>query len=665
MEALLIVESPNKAKKIAGFLPGFTVLATVGHFRDLPKQAMGVEPPEFRPQYVVSEGKAGIIKRIKSAAAQADAIYIGTDLDREGEAIAWHVESLLNKAEKARAKRVRYGEVTAAAIKRAIREATAIDYALVAAQEARRVIDRLVGYTVSPALSDRLQLKGLSAGRVQSVALKLMVEREQHREGFKPVDHYAVVLSLVHDGQAFSAVWDFSGHLKDGETLLRDKALAEAVAARNSQGEVVVSTLERQEKPVAPPKPLITATYMQGCSKRFRLSAKKAMQIAQALFEAGLITYHRTDSPAMDPDFARVVRQFALDASLPVPEQPPAYQAKAGAQEAHEGIRVTDITLDKPPELDAAALQVYRWLRYHTLASQLAPGRDAHTVATLLSPHLDRFVARGVRVLEPGWRAIKDHPNLGMAGFVPGEQPAGGKGDDGDKQDKDAAAPNAQLPPLMEEQAVAVTGAAVQAKQTRPKPRFTQSTMIKELERCGVGRPSTYASIIETLLYRRYIDEHRQQLIPTGRGRVVCAALDGAFAFMDVAYTAGVEAELDAVASRRRNYVEVVAAVHAGLARETGAFAGVVEGKLDATLRESLAALRAAEAAPGGKGGTPRGGKRKPQACKQGDPCPKCGKGKVTYRVIQTGKNQGKEMYGCSQYRKTPHCDFFRWGDNG
>ena len=656
MSELLIVESPNKAKKIAAMFPHWQVLATVGHIRELPRKEMGVEAPEFRPHYEIIANKSKIVGRLRQAARQASTIYIATDLDREGEAIGWHVLQILGKKLARQARRVRYSEVSRRAIRKAIEECGELDMDLVRAQEARRVIDRLVGYTVSPALYRQLGYRGLSAGRVQSIALKLICQREREILQFVAVEHYGVRIEVFDDGENFHAHWDFRtpgdqlGSDQAGEgrpALMLDRALAEAVAARARR--VTAGPAQVELRNIAPPPPLITSELIQQASKLYRMSAKTVMTAAQHLFEEGLITYHRTDSPAMEPDFAEVVRTWAQANHLPIPEERVSHAAKRGAQEAHEGIRVTAIenyhtNFSRNSDEDT----LYQLIWFRTLASQLAAGTDEHRTQVFHNQggegewH-DRFVAKATRIAELGWREAVDLADVktGVKTTLSGEE-------------------NRPLPEIPEQSNLPVVQADVLTRQTRPPARFTEATLVAKMESLGVGRPSTYASIIETILTRDHVRREKQHLLPTPLGGLIFLVLDDQYRFMSFKYTAEMEAAIDEIARAKRRYLSLVSETWELLKREVDQFAQRDTAPLIAQAGELFgsAGLPAVERPRPGGGNAQ--GQTKADAPKHqaGAACPSCNKGILQKRFFKSGKNEGKPFLGCSKF---PTCRYFQW----
>ena len=628
---LLIVESPSKAKKIATFLKGFEVVATVGHIRELPQKDIGVEPPNFIPDYQVIAGKSHVVGRLRKAAEKAETIYIGTDLDREGEAIAWHVCQILGKKLTRKSKRVRYSEISKAAITNAIEKADQVNLDLVRAQEARRVIDRLVGYMVSPTLYQALKRKGVSAGRVQSVALKLLCLRDREIGKFKSKKHFGVRAFLSVSDQAFHADWVFKKHLGSNETLMLDKGLAERVVERTRD----LIAHERDIKPVnAPaPTPLITSELLKKASELYGLSAKQCMSAAQSLFEAGLITYHRTDSPEIAPEFVETIRAQAKLLNMAVPEKAPTYKSKEGAQEAHECIRVTSMDQRQPSFQEGSdEFKVYQYIWFRTLASQLCPGMDESIKQSFIneqSPDKDLFIASSRQIKSLGWRdAAKLIPTKVM--------PERKKDEGGTSQTLPSVEPGSKLP---------AQEAKLMVKETKPPKQYTESTLITKLEEAGVGRPSTYASIIETLLSRGYVKRAKKNLVPTDLGHLIFDLLNDQFAFMSTDYTADIEDDIDCIAEGDAQYADIVSETYQQLVKETTRFAERDVTDIISKHNYTPATKEAPNRAPSPDG-------------EAGDKCPTCKKGSLLKRFIKNGKNEGKPFLGCTSY---PQCNYFKW----
>lgn len=545
---LLIVESPGKVKKIQEFLGAdFQVMASVGHVRDLPTKETGVAPPDFKPKYVPTDRGKQVLAKLAAAAKNAETVYLATDPDREGEAIAWHLADALKLKG---AKRVTYSEITERAVKAAIDQPRDVDMALVCAQEGRRVLDRLVGFKVSPEIS-RVAGGQLSAGRVQSPALRLVVDREAAIEAFKSTTHYGVELTFealdnVTDG--WKASWNSKDWLEDGQEYFLDQQVAERIAGLRN---LTVAKYEESESRQAPPSPFTTSSLQQAASNTLKFSPKRTMELAQKLYESSHITYIRTDSPNLSEEAVNDIRDLASKNDWPVLPKPRVWKAKEGAQESHEAIRPTHIEIEEAgSNEDEKAL--YRLIRLRALASLLVDAIYAVTSATLEGEIDGRkviFEARGRRLTSPGWRVLLS-----------------------DDSSETEAEPLSNMPKLREgSQAVAVSG-EVLTKKTRPQARFTEASLVNELEKLGIGRPSTYAAILENIASRGYVKLEKRQFVPTELGRTIIKTLSGRFAFLDFQFTRRLEEKLDEVAEGRADYLNVVREAFELLEKEAAAF---------------------------------------------------------------------------------------------
>lgn len=545
---LFIVESPGKVKKIQGYLgSGFRVMASIGHVRDLPLGEMGVEPPVFKPKYVPTKRGKDVLKKLTEAAKAASNVYLATDPDREGEAIAWHIKEALKLK---KYERITYQEITEEAVKRALAAPRELNMKLVGAQETRRVLDRLVGYMVSPALSDRLSTPRLSAGRVQSPALRLVVEREREIRDFKVTTHYGVEMLVEGKDGVWKAVWlPKHGWLPKGQEYVLDEAIARKVA-----GQRLLSVLDCRESvsKIAPPAPFITSTLQQAASSALKLSPKTTMSLAQRLYEQGHITYMRTDSPNLSDEAIASIRKWATEHGFSVPQSPRVWKNKAGAQEAHEAIRPTHVELETAGETeDEKAL--YRLIRLRAIASQLEEALYDVRIVTLESDvegRKARFEAKGRTLKRAGWKALVAE-------------------DQAEEAEPEADNP---VPKLQAGERVAAKEGKVLEKKTKPPARYTEAALIKELERQGIGRPSTYAAILENILSRHYVRIEKRFLFPESLGELVVDAMAGRFAFLDYGYTRRIEEDLDLIAEGAKRYQAVVTAAHAQLAGELNGF---------------------------------------------------------------------------------------------
>jgi len=515
---LLIVESPTKAKKIKSILgTGYAVSASFGHIRDLPTHAMGIEHGSWKIKYELTDKGKKAYSELKKLAANANKIYLATDPDREGEAIAWHLAVML-KIPLDKALRVKYNEITKSAILKALSSATSIDMNLVRAQEARRALDRLVGYTVSPTLSRSVGEK-LSAGRVQSVAVRLIVDRYNENQTFVSVDYYGA--ELIFDG--FKADWDSKPYLKSGESYNFDRSLAEQAAAvdRVTVTEIISKTRTKKQSP-----PFTTSTLQQTASKQLGFSIEDTMKLAQELFENSCITYHRTDSVILADEAVTEIRQFAETKSLPIPSEPNSFEGKAkNAQEAHEAIRPTHIEDESVSGVSEAAQKLYELIYKRTLASQLSPAKFKDTTARLKSDDgRFEYVAKGSVILDKGYLIYS------------------GTSDE------------AVLPLLTENSLLDVIEGKVKDQKTKPPSLFNESSLIKELERLGIGRPSTWASIMKNIKARGYISTGKgKSIVPTDIGQRLRKALDG-FGFLEYSFTADIEDQMDEISNGQDSY---------------------------------------------------------------------------------------------------------------
>ncbi len=569
-DKLIIVESPSKAKTIAKYLgKGFSVKASMGHVRDLPKSKLGVDVEhDFAPDYEISEGKQKIVKELQTAIRGASAVYLATDPDREGEAIAWHITEAAKIAKSKPVYRVSFHEITQSAVRDAVAHPRQIDRHLVDAQQARRVLDRLVGYRLSPLLWQKVR-RGLSAGRVQSVAVRLVVEREREIENFKPQEYWTIEADLAQQkpkAPKFRAVLvERAGKKLDKFAIPNQEAADQIVADLDGAG-YAVRSITRKDKKRAPAPPFTTSTLQQEAGRKLGMSAKVTMRVAQDLYEGidiggkegtvGLITYMRTDSLNVSKDAQDEARALVAEryGSEYVPARPNIYKTRAkGAQEAHEAIRPT--ASRRLPEQVRAVLSrdQYRlydliWKRF--IASQMAPaifdsttvdiaaGRDlpARLSATVAVPFI--FRATGSVLRFPGFLAVY---NVSL--------------DEGeDDEDKESL-----LPPLSEGEVLRLLELLALQHWTQPPPRFTEASLVKELENLGIGRPSTYAPTISTIVEREYVEIKEKKLLPTTLGSVVNDLLVLHFPnIVDQNFTSQMEQQLDDIAEGERQWVPVI-----------------------------------------------------------------------------------------------------------
>ena len=547
---LMIVESPNKVKKIRSILgSGWDVAASVGHIRDLPVKNLGITMPGYQPQYELSGRGADVVKTLKARVAKANEIYLATDPDREGEAIAWHLAQALKLK---RPHRVSFDAITPEVIRRALEKPRTVDQHLVHAQEARRVLDRLVGYQVSPVLSRQTSRRGLSAGRVQSPAVRLVVDREREIEAFVEVRHFGAELSF--DKNAWRAQWETAPFLKKGEKYILDEALAKRAAACRDCS-VLASSNKLAKQP--PPPPFTTSTMLQAASVRLRWKPDMTAQVAQRLFEAGLITYHRTDSQNFSAEAIKEVRAYAAKQNLPLPASARGFRSRGNAQEAHEAIRPTHFASEHAGE-DSAQQQLYRLIWLRAVASQLADAEWSVNTTRLQSKNGEEtftFKAEGRTLAKPGWKALTMK-------------------DDAEEDDEADPESSGRVPVLPAGEKVRAEDGRVLHKKTQPPPRYTQATLIKKLESMGIGRPSTYPAILKNIQTRGYIEDSAKYLRPTELGSLVVDALTKRFSFLEYEFTRDLEQQLDDIAEGKAEYLTVVSAADERLQKELAALGG-------------------------------------------------------------------------------------------
>ena len=598
---LMIVESPNKTKKIKAILgEGWDVAASVGHFRDLPPKELGVGP-DFALTYEYTERGKATIDALKPRVARAEMVYIATDPDREGEAIAWHLVEVLKLK---KYQRVTFDAITESVIRRAIASPRQLDMNLVRAQAARRAEDRLLGWKVSPLLSRQTGVQGLSAGRVQSVTVRLVVDRQAEIDAFRLTKHFGVEASF--DGGVWKAEWNVKPHLPEGKQYIDDRELPDRVALCR---DFKVSASET--KPSAqPPKPAFTtSTMLQAGSVTLGFTPEETAALAQKLFEQGLITYHRTDSQNFSAEAIADIRDLATAKDLPLPDEPRSWKSKDNAQEAHEGIRPTHLEQEQGGE-DDRQRQLYELIWKRAIASQLADAKYSVTKLQLVATDgTDTFTfnATGIVLTAQGWKLLTP------------EDAAAESDEIGENLD---GADSGAVPSLPVDSAVIASGGRVTDKMTKAPSAYTQASLIKKLEAEGIGRPSTYPETLKKIIVlRQYAEEQKRKLMPTALGKLLVSSLAGHFSFADYAYTRELEQHLDDIASGRALYGAVLSQLEAKLDRECDS--------LQLALTEDRAATK----------DTLRLG---PEA--EGLPCPKCGRGAV--RQVR-----GQSFYGCNRYK--------------
>ena len=575
---LLIVESPAKAKTIAKYLGSdFVVKSSVGHIRDLPKENGAIKVVEkgpgaweFVPSYVVSEGKEKVVSELKAAVKASSEIYLASDPDREGEAIAWHLKEVLGPVAGDKPfRRVTYNEITKSAVLKAVAEPRDIDMPLVDAQQARRILDRLVGYKVSPLLWKNISCannRSLSAGRVQSVALRLLVERQREIDGFKPETYFLMGVEARKPADEKSFVAKLA-KLDGKKPEIRSRDAANNVLLDLADAGLAVADVKAQPKGRHALPPFTTSTLQQAASSVLGFSPGKTMKLAQALYEQGRITYMRTDSVNVSEQARAAAKEFIVSACGPeyYPEKPNFFKSKADAQGAHEAIRPTDVAqTPKTASLEPAALKLYDLIWRRFVASQMADAKT--TVKTILVKAVKPAIAHDY-VFSASATVIDFEGFLKVMKLSLKKKGADGE-DDADS-DEVAYLPNVSVGDKLE----AVRWISDE-KQTKGPVHYSEASLIKALEENGVGRPSTYAATIETLKTREYAKTEKKKLVPLERGILVCdwlvKKLDSLF---NVGYTAQMESELDKVAEKGEPMNQMLSEFYARFLKEVGACA--------------------------------------------------------------------------------------------
>jgi DNA topoisomerase I len=553
---LVIVESPAKAKTINKYLgSGYMVKASVGHVRDLPANRLAVDVKhDFTPEYEVIKGKGKTLAELKKAAKGADIVYLAPDPDREGEAIAWHVAEELGVPED-KLFRVMFNEITKNAVAEAIKKPGRIDLRKVDAQQARRVLDRLVGYQVSPLLWSKVK-RGLSAGRVQSVALRLVCERETEIRAFKPREYWSITAHLdAAVPPPFTAKLSKASGKRLDDMAIKDEAYANDILAALAGSDFIVGSVSKKEKKQNPVPPFTTSKLQQEAARKLRFSAKKTMLVAQQLYEGldvgsegavGLITYMRTDSTRVANEAVKDVRDYIKGkyGADHLPAKPPVYRSQKKAQEGHEAIRPTSVT--RTPEdvkqfLDKDQLALYRLVWNRFVASQMSPAVLEMTGADIEAGRYT-FRATGTVVKFRGFMAVYTEGRDEET--TEGEEPSG---------------ESKTLPPLKEGEKLALQRLEPKQHFTQPPPRYTEASLVKELEEKGIGRPSTYAAIMSTIVDRKYVEKKGSAFHTTELGEVVNELLVQSFPdLFNVEFTAKMEDELDEIEEGSRGWVESV-----------------------------------------------------------------------------------------------------------
>ena len=547
--SLVIVESPAKAKTIGKYLgPGYQVKACMGHLRDLPKSTLGVDiENNFEPKYCPIKGKEDIISDLKKSAKASDTVFLATDPDREGEAISWHLKELLGLADE-KARRVTFNEITKRVVSESIARPREIDQSLVDAQQARRILDRIVGYQLSPLLWKKIR-SGLSAGRVQSVATRMVCDREHEIAAFQPQEYWSLDARLTPDGTERSAFLAHYHGENGKKKELNSIEEVEAVTATLKDAAFTVKTVKRQEKQRSPAAPFTTSTLQQESSRKLNMTPRRTMAIAQQLYEGveisgegavGLITYMRTDSLRLSDEALSSVRSFIQGryGGAYCPQAPRVYKTKAGAQDAHEAIRPSNVELTPEQVKKDLTGDQYRlyWLIWNRFVACQMSNAVYDAVSVEIQADVHTFRASSSSLKFSGYTAVYE------------------EGKDEEKEEKEG-----KLPPLTEGQGLKSLDFQPGQHFTQPPPRYTDASLIRALEENGIGRPSTYAPTVSTILDREYVIKDGKYLHTTPLGEVVNGLMEDKFSdIVDTGFTANMEKELDNVESGSKQWKELL-----------------------------------------------------------------------------------------------------------
>lgn len=650
-DKLIIVESPAKANTIKKFLGGSTkVLASMGHIRDLPKSKLGVDVEhDFEPEYINIRGKGDLIKTLKKEAKQAKKIYIATDPDREGEAIAWHLAYILQE-ENSKITRVTFNEITKTAVQKAIKEPRDIDINLVDAQQARRILDRIVGYKISPVLWKKVK-RGLSAGRVQSVAVKLIVDRENEIENFKPEEYWNIYADLKDKNTKNKFKARFYG--KNGKKQEIHKAEEVDEILKNiKDAKYIINEVKKGEKKRTPAPPFTTSTMQQEASRKLGFTLKKTMSIAQGLYEGvkipekgtvGLITYMRTDSTRISEEARAAAKQHIVGTYGEKYYENRYYKAKKDSQDAHEGIRPTYADLEPDmikDDLTKDQYKLYKLIYNRFMASQMSAA-IYDTMAVNIKANDYDFKANGQTIKFKGFMTL----------YV--------EGNDTKEKEEEGI-----LPPLEENQEVILEKLEPKQSFTEPPPRYTEASLVKALEEKGIGRPSTYSPTITTILERRYIEKEQKQLAPTELGKIVNKLLTENFAdIINVEFTAQIENHFDEIAEGKEIWKKMIREFYGPFKLEVEKVEKELEhvelvDEVSDIPCEKCGRMMVYKFGRYGKflacPGYPECKNAKPIIETIDVPCPKCG---ATVQVRKTKKK--RNYYICENNPKS--CDYISW----
>ena len=657
MSKLVIVESPAKAKTIKKYLgTGYDVIASMGHVRDLPKSRLGVDVKhDFKPKYEIIKGKEELVEKIKAAAEKCDFVYLATDPDREGEAISWHLAYILG-LDPNEQNRVTFNEITKNTVQNGIQCPRTIDMKLVNAQQCRRLLDRIVGYRLSPFVSQKIR-RGLSAGRVQSVAVRVICDREEEIRAFVPEEYWTIEGKFIPKGgrKAFPAkLYGMAG--EEEKLRISDKAQADAILAELDGADFKVDSIKKGTRKKTPAPPFITSTLQQEASRKLNFQSRRTMKVAQELYEGveiagmgavGIITYMRTDSLRISDDARNEGTEYIKNrwGEKYLPAKPYNFKTKAGAQDGHEAIRPTMPSLD--PESIKDSLTSDQYKLYKLIWSRFTASLMAQCIHNTVSVDIlgGRYIfkASGYTVKFDGYTVLYEESK--------------------DEEEEDGGA----LPPLEEGMPLKVKELTGSQHFTQPPARYTEATLIKALEENGIGRPSTYATIITTVVGREYVTRDGKSLVPTELGELVNKLLKERFSkIVNLKFTAGMERNLDCIADGSKEWVETLGEFYGDFEKNLAEVKKDMEG-IDMKIPDEETDIicekcgRKMVIKTGRYGkfiacpGFPECRNIKKIVVEMDADCPKCGG-----KVVRQKSKRGKVFYGCSNY---PTCDFVSWDE--
>jgi DNA topoisomerase I, bacterial len=657
LSKLVIVESPAKAKTIKKYLgTGYDVIASMGHVRDLPKSRLGVDVKhDFKPKYEIIKGKEELVEKIKAAAEKCDFVYLATDPDREGEAISWHLAYILG-LDPNEQNRVTFNEITKNTVQNGIQCPRTIDMKLVNAQQCRRLLDRIVGYRLSPFVSQKIR-RGLSAGRVQSVAVRVICDREEEIRAFVPEEYWTIEGKFIPKGgrKAFPAkLYGMAG--EEEKLRISDKAQADAILAELDGADFKVDSIKKGTRKKTPAPPFITSTLQQEASRKLNFQSRRTMKVAQELYEGveiagmgavGIITYMRTDSLRISDDARNEGTEYIKNrwGEKYLPAKPYNFKTKAGAQDGHEAIRPTMPSLD--PESIKDSLTSDQYKLYKLIWSRFTASLMAQCIHNTVSVDIlgGRYIfkASGYTVKFDGYTVLYEESK--------------------DEEEEDGGA----LPPLEEGMPLKVKELTGSQHFTQPPARYTEATLIKALEENGIGRPSTYATIITTVVGREYVTRDGKSLVPTELGELVNKLLKERFSkIVNLKFTAGMERNLDCIADGSKEWIETLGEFYGDFEKNLAEVKKDMEG-IDMKIPDEETDIicekcgRKMVIKTGRYGkfiacpGFPECRNIKKIVVEMDADCPKCGG-----KVVRQKSKRGKVFYGCSNY---PTCDFVSWDE--